>query len=126
MLHPIFSLLIRRPELALDHVAGYAALVQQEASSASTQWLKRCLGWALVVVATTVFLVLAGVAAMLGVMQNQFQWILVLVPGVALLLVLWALNMARQPLQGEAFAEVKAQLDADLQALQAAGAKRNA
>ena len=27
MLHPIFSLLIRRPELALDHVAGYAALV---------------------------------------------------------------------------------------------------
>ena len=29
--HPLFSVLIRRPELVVDHLSGYAALVQQEA-----------------------------------------------------------------------------------------------
>ena len=120
MLHPIFSLLIQRPELALDHVAGYAALVQQEASNAGNLWLRRLLAWALLVVALTVFLVLSGTAAMLGVMHNQFQWVLVLVPAASLVLALLALGVARQPLPAHAFGEVKAQLDADLRTLKTA------
>ncbi len=121
MLHPIFSLLVRRPDLAVDHVAAYASLVQQEAATASTLWLKRLLAWILFGLSAGVFLTLAGVAVMLGVMHNQFHWALVLVPAAVLVATLIALQSARRPMPDQAFAEVRAQLGADLQALQAAG-----
>ena len=123
MLHPIFSVLINRPELVMDHVAGYAALVQEEASSVSGEVLKRAIAWAAVVVGALVFLVLAGVAAMLGVMQGQFHWILVVAPGIPLVLSVVAWTIARQRLPAKAFTELKAQLDADAQTLRTLGAK---
>ena len=66
MVHPIFSVLVTRPELVMDHVAGYAALVQEEASTVGVQVAKRAVAWAVAVLALIVFLVLAGVAVMLG------------------------------------------------------------
>jgi peptidoglycan/LPS O-acetylase OafA/YrhL len=123
MVHPIFSVLITRPELVVDHVAGYAALVQEEASTVGLQVAKRAVAWGVVVVALLVFLVLAGVAVMLGVMQGEFSWALVLVPGSALIVAAVAFNVARQKLPSKAFTELKAQLDADAQALRTVGAK---
>jgi hypothetical protein len=122
MLHPIFSLLIKRPELVIDHVAGYAALVQEEASSVGTEMAKRAIAWVVTLFGLLIFLVLAGVAAMLGVMQGEFHWILVIVPGIALVISVGAWNVARQRLPAKAFTELKAQLDADAQALRAVGA----
>jgi hypothetical protein len=122
MLHPIFALLIKRPELVIDHVAGYAALVQEEASSVGTEVAKRAIAWVLALFGLLTFLVLAGVAAMLGVMQGEFHWILVVVPGIALLVSVAAWSVARQRLPAKAFTELKAQLDADAQALRAVGA----
>ncbi len=123
MVHPIFSVLITRPELVVDHVAGYAALVQEEASTVGLQVAKRAVAWGVVVVALLVFLILAGVAVMLGVMQSEFHWALVLVPGSALIVAAVAFNVARQKLPSKAFTELKAQLDADAQALRTVGAK---
>lgn len=122
MIHPIFSVLIHRPELVIDHVAGYAALVQEEASSVGTEVAKRAIAWGVAVVGILVFLILAGVAVMLGVMQGEFHWILVLAPGSALLVSVLAWNVARQRLPAKAFTELKAQLDADAQALRTIGA----
>jgi hypothetical protein len=122
MLHPIFSLLIKRPELVIDHVAGYAALVQEEASSVGTEMAKRAIAWVVTLFGLLIFLVLAGVAAMLGVMQGEFHWILVVVPGIALAISAAAWGIARQRLPAKAFTELKAQLDADAQALRAVGA----
>ncbi len=122
MIHPIFSVLINRPELVMDHVAGYAALVQEEASSVGVEMAKRAVAWGVAVMAFVVFLVLAGVAVMLGVMQAQFHWVLVLAPGSALLVAVLAWNLARQRLPSKAFTELKAQLDADAQALRTIGA----
>lgn len=122
MIHPIFSVLINRPELVVDHVAGYAALVQEEASSVGTEMAKRAIAWGVAVVGVLVFLILAGVAVMLGVMLGAFHWVLVLAPGSALLVALVAWNMARQRLPAKAFTELKAQLDADAQALRTIGA----
>jgi len=122
MLHPIFSLLIKRPELVIDHVAGYAALVQEEASSVGTEVAKRAIAWVVTLFGLLIFLVLAGVAAMLGVMQGEFHWILVVVPAIALVLSVGAWSVARQRLPAKAFTELKAQLDADAQALRAVGA----
>jgi hypothetical protein len=122
MLHPIFALLIKRPELVIDHVAGYAALVQEEASSVGTEMAKRAIAWVVTLFGLLIFLVLAGVAAMLGVMQGEFHWVLVVVPGIALAISAAAWGIARQRLPAKAFTELKAQLDADAQALRAVGA----
>jgi hypothetical protein len=122
MLHPIFSLLIKRPELVIDHVAGYAALVQEEASSVGTEVAKRAIAWVVTLFGLLIFLVLAGVAAMLGVMQGEFHWILVVVPAIALVISVVSWSIARQRLPAKAFTELKAQLDADAQALRAVGA----
>lgn len=123
MVHPIFSVLITRPELVMDHVAGYAALVQEEASSVGVQVARRVIAWGIAVLGLVVFMVLAGVAVILGVMLDEFHWILVAAPGAALLLAIVAWSVARQRLPAKAFTELKAQLDADAQALRAVGAQ---
>jgi len=121
MVHPIFSVLITRPELVVDHVAGYAALVQEEASSVGLEVAKRVIAWAVAALALLVFLILAGVAVMLGAIHG-FHWALVLAPAVAFLVLVGAWAIARQRLPSKAFTELKAQLDADAQALRTLGA----
>ncbi|HSH89086.1 MAG TPA: hypothetical protein VK996_03820 [Ramlibacter sp.] len=123
LVHPIFTVLISRPELVVDHVAGYAALVQEEASTVGVEVAKRAVAWAVAVMAAVVFLVLAGVAAMLGAVHGEFHWALVLVPAVALALSIAGFVVARKRLPSKAFTELKAQLDADAQALRTIGAK---
>jgi hypothetical protein len=123
IIHPIFTVLVSRPELVVDHVAGYAALVQEEASTVGVEVAKRAVAWAVAVMAAVVFLVLAGVAVMLGAIQDEFHWALVLVPAAALAMSVAAFFVARQRLPSKAFNELKAQLDADAQALRTIGAK---
>jgi hypothetical protein len=123
MVHPIFSVLISKPHLVMEHVAGYAALVRDEASSAGLQVAKRAIAWGVTLISLLLFLILTGVAVMLGAVNDQFHWALVLVPGVALATAIAAFVVARKPLPDEAFAELKAQLDADAQVLRSIGAR---
>ncbi len=123
LVHPIFKVLVRRPELVVDHLSGYAALATQEASTLGTEVLRRAIAWGVAAVAFIVFLVLAGVALMLGFMQGEFHWVLVLAPGTALALALVAMVMARKSLPTQAFVELRGQLEADAQALRMAGAR---
>jgi hypothetical protein len=122
MIHPIFSVLINRPELVVDHVSGYAALMREEASSVGSEVAKRAIAWGATVLALVVFLVLAGVAVMLGTLM-EFHWVLVITPGIALAIAGAAWSVARQRLPEQAFTELKAQLDADAQALRTLGAR---
>lgn len=122
MLHPIFSVLVSKPELVIQHVAGYAALVREEASSVGLEIAKRAIAWGVTLFAGLLFLVLAGVAAMIGAV-HEFHWMLVIVPAIALALAVAGFLVARQPLPEKAFAELKAQLDADAQALRAVRAR---
>ncbi len=117
MLHPLFSTLLQRPDLIVDHVSAYAALFHQEASSAGSELLARAVNWMLAVVLAAVFMGLAGVALMLGLIQNHFHWVLVAVPGCVLVLLLIAIIRAKKPLQSERFPELKAQIDNDARAL---------
>lgn len=123
MVHPIFSVLITKPELVMEHVAGYASLMREEASSVGAEVAKRAIAWGVTLFAFLVFLILAGVAAMLGAMHAQFHWVLVAAPGVALAIAIGAFLVARQRLPEKAFTELKAQLDADAQALRAISAR---
>lgn len=123
IVHPIFSVLVSRPELVMEHVAGYAALAQEEASSVGTEVAKRAIAWAACAFCGLVFLILAGVALMLGAVQGGFHWALLAVPAVPLVLAIVAWNIARQRLPAKAFAELRAQLDADAQALRTLGGR---
>jgi hypothetical protein len=123
MIHPIFSVLISRPELVAEHVAGYAALVQEEAATVGSAAGRKAAAWAVAGVSLIVFLVLAGVAAMLGAINAQFHWALVVVPAIPLVLAVVAISIARKPMPGKAFVELKAQIDADAQALRSLGAR---
>ncbi|MDI1237955.1 MAG: hypothetical protein PSV26_10785 [Polaromonas sp.] len=120
MLHPLFSILVRRPDLVVDHLSAYGALVHEEVSEAGSELLQRALAWGAVILCAGVFLTLAGVALMLGLLLNQFHWVLVAMPAVMLLFLLIAFGKARQPLGANGFAELKDQLERDAQALRAA------
>jgi uncharacterized membrane protein YphA (DoxX/SURF4 family) len=120
MLHPLISTVIQRPDLLVDHLSGYAALIHEEASDTGSALIKRGLAWAVAAMCAGVFLTLAGVALMLGLMLKRFDWVLVGVPAIMLLLLVLAVLKARQPLRGGGFAEVKAQVARDAQALRMA------
>jgi peptidoglycan/LPS O-acetylase OafA/YrhL len=107
----------------MEHVAGYASLMRDEASSVGKEVAKRAIAWGVTLFALLVFLILAGVAAMLAAVQDQFHWAFLLVPAVALAIAVAGFMVARKPLPEKAFGELKAQLDADAQALRAIGAR---
>lgn len=121
MVHPIFSVLITRPELVMDHVAGYAALAQEEASTVGVQVARRAVAWGVAAVGLLISLILAGVACMIGA-TSEYHWALVVVPAVPLVAAIAAFLVARKPLPSSAFTELRAQLDADAQALRTMGA----
>lgn len=121
MLHPIYSTVISRPDLVVDHLSAYAALAGEEAASTGNDLKVRAIGLALTGVFALLFIVFAGIAAMLGAVYGQFHWALAAVPGAALLLALIAMLGSRRPAPGERFAELKRQMMADLHLLRAAG-----
>ena len=122
MFHPIFSALIRRPELVMNHVAGYAALVREEATMVGGEVAKRAIAWGVAAFCFIVFLLLAGIALMLGAVHEEFYWTLLIVPGVPLVIGILAVLRARQSLPNVPFTELRSQLNADAQVLRSMGA----
>ncbi|WP_395058908.1 hypothetical protein [Polaromonas sp.] len=104
----------------IDHLAGYAELIREEASEAGVDFLGRVMAWVMVAVCAIVFLVLAGVALMLAMVTSPFHWALVAVPSAVLVLMFVAWLKTRKPLTSNHFAEVRAQVDRDAQALRSA------
>ena len=92
----------------------------QEASEAGTLLVTRTVAWALAAVCGVVFVLFAGVAVMLGILNNQFHWVLLVVPGSALSAMLFAITKAKAPLMQARFPELKAQIANDIEALKAA------
>ena len=117
MLHPLFSTAVHRPDLVVDHVTAYAALLQTEALSAGTAWMSRLLAWLLVAMGTLLSLVLAGVALMLGLLLDQFHWVLLAVPCACVGLTLLAYSRANQAVLSATFTNLKAQFDSDVRSL---------
>ncbi|MDB5845466.1 MAG: hypothetical protein JWP79_2776 [Polaromonas sp.] len=101
----------------MDHVSAYGSLFHKEAKSAGSDLIARAVAGIAAILAFVVFLALAGMALMLGFVQNQFHWMLVAVPGVVLILAIIATAIAMKPLKSERFPELKAQIDSDAQAL---------
>ena len=123
MLHPIYSTVLGHPELIADHIANYSALIKEEVAQASRGLIARVIAGVLAVVSVLLALGLAGVAIMLGSVNGRFHWALVLVPGVALLIAAIAAYVAMKPVLSHGFADLKAQLSADMHAMHVAGGR---
>ena len=119
-MHPLCLTIIRRPDLVVDHLGAYAALLQQEASNASQTLIKRIFIWLIAVLSLVICAVLSGTALMLGVLQNQFHWILVAVPGAVALCALVAFACTKQSTLADHFSNIKSQLLSDASALRSA------
>ena len=119
MLHPLFSTIVQRPDLVIDHLSAYGSLFHKEASTAGSHLITRAAAGVTAILAFTVFLVLSGTALMLGFLQNQFHWMLLAVPSTALILTAIATAIAMKSWNSERFPELRAQIDSDAQALRA-------
>lgn len=116
MLHPIFTTVLRHPELIANHLAGYAALAREEASFAGRSLVTRLISGVLSIVSALLALIMCGVAVMLGVLHGSFNWVLVVVPGIAALAAVVCAVIASRPSQVNAFADLREQFHADLMA----------
>ena len=123
MLHPIYSTVLGHPELIADHVANYSALIKEEVAQASRGLVTRIVAGVLAVVSALLALGLTGVAVMLGMVNDNFHWALIIVPGVALLIAAISARVAMRPSVSHGFDDIKAQLSADMHALHVAGGR---
>ena len=124
MLHPIFSTVLRHPELFAAHAANYSALLRLEAAEASKGLIARAVAGVLAAVSAVLALGLAGAAVMLGVFHGSFHWVLVIVPGFAVVIAAVAGYVAARPSEFHGFDDLRAQVEADLRALHIAGEER--
>lgn len=91
MLVPIFNLVTHRPDLIIDHLAGYIELAQDEVTGIKQQLIRRTIAGAIAMVFAVAFIVLVGIAVMLASVaspQSQLEFsgsaALIVVPAVAL------------------------------------------
>jgi uncharacterized membrane protein len=124
MLHPIFSTVLGHPELVADHIANYAALLKEETAAAGRGVFQRIIASVLAIVSALLALGLIGIAVMLGVLHGSFNWVLVIVPGVAVFVAAISAYLATRPSALHPFDDFREQLGADMSALHAAGERR--
>ncbi|MEB0056120.1 MULTISPECIES: hypothetical protein [unclassified Variovorax] len=124
MLHPIFSTVLGHPELVADHIANYAALLKEETAAAGRGVFHRIIASVLAIVSALLALGLIGIAVMLGVLHGSFNWVLVIVPGVAVFVAAISAYLAARPSALHPFDDFREQLGADMSALHAAGERR--
>lgn len=121
MFHPVFSLVLGRPDLIAEHLANYGALAQDEAAETGRGIAAKVIAGVVALVSATMALGLTGVALMLGWLHGSFHWVLVVVPGVAVLTAAVCAWVAMRPVANHGFADLRAQVDADIRALRTAG-----
>ena len=127
MLHPNFHLVATQPQLLGQHAQAYGELVSTELSAQASVWSRRALLTALALCLLVVTAVLAGVAIMLWATLNpepRAAWVLLAVPSATGLaaLVCYALARQRSAADAQAFAELRRQMQADMDLLRELGA----
>jgi hypothetical protein len=110
-------MLLQRPEMCSDHCRAYATLFQQEGIEMGKEWVSRAMSCLIMVLSGTLFLSLTGVALMLGILLDQFHWILLLVPSAALLLFGYFVYTVTRPLNRTMFPQTCLQLRQDFEAI---------
>ncbi len=123
-MHPLFHLLVTRPQLLADHAEAYTELVAAEMPRVSSAWTRKAVLFGVALGGLLLGLTLAGVALMLWAVNPALQlpagWALIGVPLVPLVAALACLMAARSGSEREAFEVVRQQFKADMAMLREA------
>lgn len=128
MLHPLIHLIATQPQLLGSHAAAYGELISTELAAQAQTLKRRTLWTALAVCFLGVAAVLAGVATLLWALLvpalQPVPWVVILVPLVPVVLAAACGLLAHSPggLQDAAFAELRRQVQADMELLRSMGA----
>jgi hypothetical protein len=109
----LLQVLTNHPGLVMDHAQAYAGLLASETQTAVKQLRRQAILTVVAIASLCVGAVLVGVAWMLFALGTPL-WALVSAPLPALLVGGVCLQMARQPLPGAPFADLKRQWAADI------------
>lgn len=122
MTHPALLILAKNPEILADHAEAYTDLIAESLKSTVTDWRRRAICEAALAVCLLLFVLFAGVAAMLwgtsAAVSRLGLWLLYGIPLMPLLIAfcLWQFTSKRS--YGTAAIEmVKQQVRADLAVL---------
>ncbi|MGO4393451.1 phage holin family protein [Variovorax sp. M-6] len=116
MVHPIFSVILRRPDLLARHLSNHAELVRAEFAQAKRALVLKAVAGLGAGVSLPLALGLSATAIMLAVVE-RFHWALIAVPCLAwLIFIACALTAIRATVQPKA-GEVREQVEADLDLL---------
>lgn len=119
-MQPLLRLIAQQPELLVEHAKAYAELIGAQTGQACAVWKRQALLGAIGIGLLGVGAVLAGVALMLWAMlpvTTPAAWVLVAVPLLPSIVALGCLAAARRHGDGDAFAGLREQLQADLSML---------
>lgn len=119
MIHPAFSAALRHPALVGRHLLNYAALARLEVAEAGRSIVVRLIGAVVALLGAIFALGWGGVAVMLGVLHGRFEWVLLIVPAVGVLVAVIGAVLAMRPPQLPLFSGLKAQAAEDLELVQA-------
>ena len=125
MIYALFKALLLKPELLAAHMRNYGELVRSEMQGTLRQWIVKVVAWIALCVCLLLFLVLAGVAVMIGTMQDRRHWILLLVPSVPLLMAVVALMVALRKTHLSPVCTIRQQFIADVAAFTGPAAKNH-
>ena len=115
-MQPIFMAVLRWPEL----LANYVELARSEVAEIGRGVAVRAAAGVVAVVAILLGFGLTGVAATLAVLQNTFNWVLMVVPAVARLCADIGVVIAMRPPVRREVKEVREQLETGMNALRTA------
>jgi hypothetical protein len=116
MIHPIFSVILRRPDLLARHLSNHAELIRAEFAQAKRAVVVKAVAGVVAGVSLLLALGLSAIAVMLAVVE-RFHWALIAVPGVAwLVFIVCAIAATRAAVQPKA-EDVREQVEADLDLL---------
>ena len=122
MLVPLFNLVTHRPDLIIDHLAGYLKLAQDELAEVKRQVIRRAVASAVALIFAIAFIVLAGVALMLASISTQSQSanaptvMLIAVPAIALVAAIIAAIAALKAAPAQTSASFADHIQRDIQA----------
>ena len=122
MLVPLFNLVTHRPDLIVDHLAGYLKLAQDELAEVKQQVIRRAVASAVALIFAIAFIVLAGVALMLASISTQSQSanaptvMLIAVPAIALVAAIIAAIAALKAAPAQTSASFADHIQRDIQA----------
>jgi cytochrome c biogenesis protein CcdA len=116
MVHPIFSVILRRPDLLARHLSNHAELIRAEFSQAKQAVVLKAVAGVVAGVSLLLALGLSAVAVMLSVVE-RFHWALIAVPGVVWLIFLGCAVFATRAAVQPKAKDVREQVEADFDLL---------